>query len=523
VHNNYYLFRQVCISLATRLKDSVISECFSQSKEELIIRFETHTGSFYIKVSVLSSFSYVAFPEEFHRARKNSVDLFPEIVGRRVKRVREFNNERCLAIELNDDYTLLFKMHGNRSNIIVFKNDSVYQLFKKNLKADTNLKLDSLDREIDWSYEAFLQYHDKPHQLYFTFGKVVREYLQHKHYDSMPVEQKWTLIQGVRSQLENPKFYIISLHGVPTLSLIPGEETLKHFADPLKALNEFSSTYAYHLAFTTEKRALLNELQERIKSGHNYILKNQGKLNEVRADSHFKVYADLIMANMHHIPTGAESVTVANFYDNNNHIEIPLKKDFTAQKNAEVYYRKAKNQAVEIEHLEKTIATKKKELDDLAKDLQLINTAEDIKSIRAIREHLGAYQPTAKSESLPYHEFEWLGYKIWVGKNAVSNDVLTQKYSYKEDLFLHAKDVPGSHVLIKHQAGKNFPKDVIEFAAQIAAYNSKRKNETLCPVIVTPKKFVRKRKGDRAGAVVIEREEVILVEPKLPLNQAALD
>ena len=71
----------------------------------------------------------------------------------------------------------------------------------------------------------------------------------------------------------------------------------------------------------------------------------------------------------------------------------------------------------------------------------------------------------------------------------------------------------GSHVLIKHQAGKVIPKPVIERAAKLAAWYSKRKSDTLCPVTVTPKKYVRKRKGDPAGAVVVERETVMLVEP----------
>jgi predicted ribosome quality control (RQC) complex YloA/Tae2 family protein len=108
---------------------------------------------------------------------------------------------------------------------------------------------------------------------------------------------------------------------------------------------------------------------------------------------------------------------------------------------------------------------------------------------------------------------EFKGIRIWIGKNAQSNDTLTLKYGYKEDLWLHAKDVAGSHVLIKHQAGKPFPKDVVEHAAQLAAYYSKRKNESLCPVAITPRKFVRKRKGDKPGAVVVDREEVVMVEP----------
>ena len=90
---------------------------------------------------------------------------------------------------------------------------------------------------------------------------------------------------------------------------------------------------------------------------------------------------------------------------------------------------------------------------------------------------------------------------------------MLQTSSWKEDLWLHVKDGPGSHVLIKHQAGKTFPEKIIEAAAQLAAFYSKRKNEALCPVIYTPRKFVRKRKGDPPGAVVVEKEKVILVEP----------
>jgi predicted ribosome quality control (RQC) complex YloA/Tae2 family protein len=139
--------------------------------------------------------------------------------------------------------------------------------------------------------------------------------------------------------------------------------------------------------------------------------------------------------------------------------------------------------------------------------------ATDLKSLRAIRLTVKPDHDKDEIPSVPYHEFEFRGYRILVGKNAQGNDELTSRYSYKEDLWLHAKDVSGSHVLIKHQSGKKIPKDVIEYAASLAAYNSKRKTESLCPVIVTPRKFVRKRKGDPPGAVIVEREDVIMVEP----------
>jgi predicted ribosome quality control (RQC) complex YloA/Tae2 family protein len=117
-------------------------------------------------------------------------------------------------------------------------------------------------------------------------------------------------------------------------------------------------------------------------------------------------------------------------------------------------------------------------------------------------------------DELPFKVFEYQDFQILVGKNSKNNDLLTQKYAYKEDLWLHARGVAGSHVVIKYRAGKPFPKSVIEKAASLAAYYSKSKSDSLCAVIVTPKKYVRKPKGAALGAVVVEREDVVMVEPK---------
>ena len=203
-----------------------------------------------------------------------------------------------------------------------------------------------------------------------------------------------------------------------------------------------------------------------------------------------------------------------NFYDENRSIDIPLKEDLSPQKNAEIYYSKAKKQQLEVARLQQELSKKEQEIDILKKQLQDVQTIYDIKVLRAFISSSGLEEKAHTEERLPFHEFEFNGFRILVGKNAKSNDVLTLRYAFKDDLWLHAKDVAGSHVLIKHQAGKKIGKDVIERAAQLAAYYSKRKNETLCPVTVTPRKFVRKRKGDPAGTVVVEKEDTILVEPK---------
>ena len=114
--------------------------------------------------------------------------------------------------------------------------------------------------------------------------------------------------------------------------------------------------------------------------------------------------------------------------------------------------------------------------------------------------------------------FEDRGFTILVGRNAQNNDLLTQKYAHKDDYWLHAKDVSGSHVVVRHRAGQPVPAPVLEHAAQLAAWYSRRQNDSLCPVTVTPKKFVRKPKGARPGQVVVEREQVLLVVPANPFE-----
>ncbi len=90
---------------------------------------------------------------------------------------------------------------------------------------------------------------------------------------------------------------------------------------------------------------------------------------------------------------------------------------------------------------------------------------------------------------------------------------MLREFTWKDDLWLHAKDLAGSHVVIKYQSGRNFPQQVKEKAAQLAAWNSKGKNNSMCPVTITPRKFVRKPKGAPPGEVIVEKENVIIVEP----------
>ena len=515
MHNNFYFLRHLTQQLDRTLKGTVISECFSQNREELLIRLETESAPFFIKASLLPQFSCLSFPSDFHRAKKNSVDLFQSLIGQRIEKIRQYDNERSFTINCSNEYSLLFKMHGNRSNLILFHDKQVQAVFKTSMAEDEKLKLDELDRSIDWSYEYFANHSKQPESIYFTFGKLVWKYLRLNRFDELSMEQKWSAIQEVRRELENPKYFSTQeLSGKVFFSLLPVGTPIQKSSDPIVAVTVFFNYYTQQDAFIKERAAALALLESRLLANATYISKTQSRLEELEQHNHYKVWADLLMANLHALSPGLDKVTLPDFYHDNRPIEIKLKPDLSAQKNAAIFYKKGKNQQLEIHHLQTLLFNKREQTALLDGLHRAVKEEQDIKNLKKIIQRIDIDDSKKKVIALPYREVEFNGYRIWIGRNAISNDTLTLKFGYKEDLWLHAKDVAGSHVLVKHQAGKNFPRDVIERAAQLAAYHSKRKNESLCPVIVIPKKYVRKRKGDPPGVVVVEREEVIMVEPR---------
>ena len=221
------------------------------------------------------------------------------------------------------------------------------------------------------------------------------------------------------------------------------------------------------------------------------------------------------MANMHAIKEGMNSVTVENFYNANQSISIPLKKELSPQKNAEILYRKSKNQGIESQKLKENISNKEFQLLKMEEQLETIVSIKEVRELRQFLkdENIGLNSEVEKIQKQLFKRFEVDGFEVLVGKNSTNNDLLTLKYAKKEDYWFHAKDVSGSHTILKTQAGKKVLDVTKEKVAIIAAFYSKRKTDSLCPVIITLKKYVRKPKGFPAGRVVVDKEEIILVNP----------
>ena len=192
---------------------------------------------------------------------------------------------------------------------------------------------------------------------------------------------------------------------------------------------------------------------------------------------------------------------------------VNLKPGLSPQRNAENFYRKSRNRKIEIERLKENIRLKRSETEQLEGKKKIIENTDDLKLLRKVLGKTEIDTGTGKGVKSEFRQFAFQDYEILVGKNSKNNEKLTFGSGSKDDLWLHAKGVAGSHVIIRNKAGRNIPDPVIKRAAELAVYFSKNRNNSNCPVIVVPRKFVRKLKGGSPGQVLVDREKVIFANP----------
>ena len=448
---------------------------------------------------------------DFKRARKNSVDLFADSLHRTVISLRCHENERSFELSLSEKKTFVFKLFGRQTNILFYKanEDNNPLVFKTKLISDQYLELKHFDRPLVQSKESLSQAEGDLQKVFPTFGPLIRHYLTTHQSWTSSIDDQWELIQSVLKEIQAGPIYLIRFKGRLHLSLVNLGECLHKFDDVITAGNQFYGQWLRENAIEKERRGLVKKLEQKITKSGNYILKSKSRLHRL-TDFRYNQIADILMANLHSIPPGTKEVELFDFYQNKP-LKIQLNPNLSGQKNAEKLYRKSKNQVLEIKKIEENIQSKQEELDRAESQLQEVRVTDDFKWLRSLNTQA---TQDIQIEKLPYHERVIHGYTLMIGKNAKANDELTTRFTHKNDLWFHARDVPGSHVVLKHRPGQNFPANIIEAAAQVAAWFSRNRTIGSCPVIYTERKYVRKSKGLPAGAVRIDREKVIVVEPK---------
>ena len=242
-----------------------------------------------------------------------------------------------------------------------------------------------------------------------------------------------------------------------------------------------------------------------------------------RADK-YEHWGHLLMAAPGNVPARAEEVTLPDLFEAGAEVHIPLDARLSAIENGERYYERARNAREARKHAERRLedaldkAETAKALRSALDGVVTYDDALDFKKTYGEQVAQLAGHKHQQEDRLPFRRYPLpQSYEVWVGKNARQNDELTFRHARKYDYWMHARGVPGSHTVLRRPNRNQTPgADILEKAAAIAAYHSKARGSSLVPVIYTERKYVRKPRGGAPGAVLVERESVLLVEPALP-------
>lgn len=437
--------------------------------------------------------------------------LIAEIMGRHSNVLLVNKNEKKLyeAIRhvppsMNSYRTLLpgaeYKPAPAQDSVNPFEYEGVVEIDGETLKD----KIRSIQSQFqgfgrDSAKELLFQYENKSDQ---SITEVFQDFL--KPYRENNLEPTLT---------ENGKKEFFTALTYPS---IDGEKETFNTLGEL--LDEFYENKADRDRVHQQTQDLSQLLNNERKKNVNKLKKLEKEYKETDRAETYRIQGEVLTAYMHSVEQGMEEIELDNFYQNNEKIVIELDPRKSPAENAQWYFNRYRKMQSREKHLATQIPETKNEIEYIDSVLSHLEIAsgDDIDEIREelrgqgyLKKQRGK-QKKKKKNTGPEKYYSTDGTLIYVGKNNSQNDELTMRTANKTDWWLHTKDIPGSHVLIRSD---NPSEQTLEEAAILAAYNSKYRMSSSVPVDYTQIKNVRKPNGAKPGYVIYDNQQTLFVTP----------
>lgn len=270
--------------------------------------------------------------------------------------------------------------------------------------------------------------------------------------------------------------------------------------------------------------SLKKNIKTKLDRDKNKLSKQKDELLKAKTREKYKIAGELITANIYRIEKGMKEIEVIDYYNDNKDLKITLNPNLTPSENAQKKFKRYNKLKSAFAEVSDQIKQTKAEIDYLENILLSIENASDLDDLEEIREELieenyikykkrnKSKNKKKKKESKAMHFLSSEGYDIYVGKNNKQNDYLTLKFADKNDIWLHTKDIPGSHVIIRKNSNE-IPEQTLYEAALLSAFNSKARMSSNVAVDYTEKKNVKKPNGAKPGMVIYENNNTLYVTP----------
>ncbi|GAA0075935.1 NFACT RNA binding domain-containing protein [Clostridium sp. CTA-5] len=554
--------------LKKSILDSKIDKINQPEKDEIILTLRKNRKNIKLLISASPRFARIHLTNSTKnnpiKAPMYLMVLRKYILGGRITKLTQKNNDRILIIDIeNRDelgfdsvYSLIIELMGRHSNITLVRNrDNKVMESIKHITPDINT-FRVLYPGVNYVYPPAS---NKLNPFSFTYEDfnnfisinsiIFDETFFSKCFTGisklLSLDLYYNIIKSNSSPTREEIFnffnnFIINLDKNISYNIYANE--LGIFKDfyflKLSSLeNKYSSIYYNDPNILMDNFFFKKDMQDRLHSRASNLerlvatnidrCKKKSKiliqtLNECSEKEILRIKGDLLTSYIYTIKKGDDKVSLLNYYsENEEYMEIKLDPFKTPSENVQAYYKKYNKLKVSEEYAKKQLDKNSKEEEYLNSVLTNIQNVESYEEISDIKNELieTAYIKFRKSDknskknktSKPHHFKSSEGIDIYVGKNNLQNDYLSLKFANKNYLWLHTKDIPGSHVII---ASFDVPDKTLEEAAIIAAYYSKGKNSSKVPVDYTKVKELKKPNGSKPGMVIYHTNKTVIVDPK---------
>lgn len=312
---------------------------------------------------------------------------------------------------------------------------------------------------------------------------------------------------------------------IPTMngnnfSIFADNPNNKKFTTLSEMLDVFYHTKANRDRVQQQGGQLLHVIRKNLQRNKKKLKKLSNELKATENTDEYRIKGEVLTTYLYQIKRGMTKITLPNFYDNNKEITISLSNQLSPSQNAQKYFKKYQKLKNAVTFVNEQIELTKKEvayLEEIQTQIELATPADlnDIKTELQQEGYIKKKQQKSKHSSRvkinkPESFIASDGTEILVGKNNLQNEKLTLHTAKKTDIWLHAKNIPGSHVIIK----SNNPSDETLFeAAMLAAYFSKFRSSANVPIDYVQVKNIRKPNGSKPGFVIYEGQKTLTVTP----------
>lgn len=551
--------RAMVRELQDRILLGKIEKVYQPEADELVFHIHTKNGNVKLLASAGSAHARVCFITE------NPVNppaplafcmlLRKHLQGGRITEITQKDSERIIEISLETlnelgftmSKKLIFEIMGKHSNIVLVDIASG--------KIIDSVKRVSFDVNRVRQILPGMIYQYPPAQDKIPFGEISAEQLEALAADGKSIlrsvggiapafaeelalhtgKARSDFMSGIMTAVESPshadaRVYLdesgapIDFYPVP-LSELEENCRVERFGD-LSSAMEF---YFGKKESSNQGRQKSHDLIRSVNALLDKMYLKKKRLSEdlLKAENSedLRLYGELLTANIHLIQPGMKSVEVTNYYDGST-LTIPLDVKLSPSKNAQHYFKKYGKSKTAIKEKQIQLDENEAEIKYLESVLSFLENTDDVVEIESIRAELvetgyvrrrrqaGGFKEK-KYKPAPYRYTLSNGMSVLVGRNNKENDILTFKTAGNKDLWLHTKDIPGSHVIVQ-SGGVELDEEAVWEAAAIAAYHSKARTSENVPVDYVQIKYVKKPAGAKPGMVIFTNNRTVYVNPAVP-------